>query len=271
MAKSGSIPTSCLRAVFRLVGECRELGDDADLWWRHFLAEVAKVVDAGFGIGAEISGCLQAPRCDLGTTIWGCENGFDQAGWFRMLQTFHDDPLYNPLMNEYIVRMPAAIGACLGRTDMIRDQDWYPSHYYQALHRTLGADATLVCFQPVSGAADTYTELYLARATGQRDFSGRDRAIVREAFAVLAPLVGGPLARFSDPAPNELAPRVRQVLRCLLEGDSDKQIASRLNLAPFTVNQYTKVIHRHFAVKSRAELLARWIRRGWGNKCAWAD
>ena len=54
------------------------------------------------------------------------------------------------------------------------------------------------------------------------------------------------------------------MLRCLLEGDSDKQVAARLRLSPATVNEYTKRIYRHFRVTSRAELLARWVRRGWG-------
>jgi DNA-binding NarL/FixJ family response regulator len=84
-------------------------------------------------------------------------------------------------------------------------------------------------------------------------------------------LIGGPLARLDEPSPAALASRVRQVLRCLLEGDSDKQIAARLRLTRHTVNQYVKTIFRHFGTGSRAELLARWIRRGWGSKFAWSD
>ena len=35
-------------------------------------------------------------------------------------------------------------------------------------------------------------------------------------------------------------------------------------LSPATVNEYTKRIYRHFRLTSRAEFLARWIRRRWG-------
>ncbi len=56
---------------------------------------------------------------------------------------------------------------------------------------------------------------------------------------------------------------MRQVLACLLEGDGDKQIAARLRLSLHTVNEYTKVIFRHFGVRSRPELLTRWVRRKW--------
>ena len=82
-------------------------------------------------------------------------------------------------------------------------------------------------------------------------------------MASLAPLVGGPLARFTEPRPSALPPRARAVLRCLLEGDADKQIAARLGISRLTVNVHTKVIYKHFGVSSRAELLARWVRRGW--------
>jgi DNA-binding NarL/FixJ family response regulator len=88
--------------------------------------------------------------------------------------------------------------------------------------------------------------------------------LVRETHAALAPLIGGVLARFDDPSPRDLTPRLRQVLDCLLEGDGDKQIAARLQLSVHTVNEYTKKIYGHFGVRGRTELLARWICRGWG-------
>jgi len=94
--------------------------------------------------------------------------------------------------------------------------------------------------------------------------------IIQEALAVIAPLLGGGLAKSNDPSPADLTPRIRQVLRCLLEGDGDKQIALRLGISKFTINQYVKILYRHFQVQSRPELLARWIRRGWGARFTWA-
>jgi DNA-binding NarL/FixJ family response regulator len=113
--------------------------------------------------------------------------------------------------------------------------------------------------------------MVLNRSSGRRDFKPRDRAIVRETQAALVPLVGGMLASFDDPSPHDLPPRLRQVLCYLLEGNGDKQIASRMSLSVHTVNGYTKYIYRHFRVKGRAELLARWIQRGWGVQFRWED
>jgi DNA-binding NarL/FixJ family response regulator len=125
--------------------------------------------------------------------------------------------------------------------------------------------------RPIPGAPADYNVLYLLRPIPERDFNGRQRTIAEEAMRLAAPLLGGPLARLREPAPTELPPRLRQVLRCLLEGDSDKQIAARLRISRYTVNQYTKTLYRRFGVCARSELLARWIRRGWGRRFAWAD
>jgi len=73
--------------------------------------------------------------------------------------------------------------------------------------------------------------------------------------------VGTALARFSDPSPSDLPPRTRQVLACLLEGDSDKLIAKRLGMSGYTVNGHTKVIFQQIGVQTRMELLALWSRR----------
>ncbi len=84
-------------------------------------------------------------------------------------------------------------------------------------------------------------------------------------------MIGGPLARVAEPTPMALPPSVRRVLACILEGDGDKQIAAKLGLSIYTVNDYTKTIYRHFGVQSRSQLLARWVRRGWPSLASWAE
>jgi DNA-binding CsgD family transcriptional regulator len=159
----------------------------------------------------------------------------------------------------------------LPRADLVPDREWYPSFYYQGCRRTLGADASILCLRLIPNTQDDYCGLYLLRPTGERDFNGRQRAVAAEAMGLVTPLVGGALARFAEPSPAALSPRVRQVLKCLLEGDGDKQAAAHLKLSCYTINEYTKQIYRHFGVQGRAELLARWVKRGWGTRCAWAD
>ena len=270
MSRSNALRAADVRDVFRLVGECRELGDDPILWRKHMLVGLGRLTGAGFCVSAEIGDGKQPSRYDQGTVDLMAENGFNREGWLRSLHDFQTrDAFFNPLMNAYFDRAP--MGIVLPRSDLVPDREWYSSFYFQTYRRLHRADASILCLRPIPGTRDDYCGLYLLRPVGERDYNGRQRAIAAETMAMVAPLVGGPLARLGEPAPAELPPRLRQVLRCLLEGDSDKQIAARLRISRYTVNQYTKMVYRHFGVCARSELLARWVRRGWGGRFAWAD
>lgn len=271
MAKTARLRVSDFRSILHLVGECRELGDEAWQWRPHLIAGLARLTGAGVGVSGEIAIDRRGPRHDLGIADWGFDAGFDRSAWLNALATFQHNPLYNPIMNAYVARLSEIAGGAVSRGELIPDGEWYRSAYYQNIHRALGADVTLACFCPVPSKPAEFSEVFLARGVGEGDFGEREKRIVREAHATVAPLVGGPLARFVEPSPADLPPRTRQVLRCLLEGDSDKQVASRLGMSGYTVNGHTKAIYAHFGVSGRADLLARWVRRGWSSRCAWAD
>jgi DNA-binding NarL/FixJ family response regulator len=86
--------------------------------------------------------------------------------------------------------------------------------------------------------------------------------VLRLAHAEIGRLMGPVLVCAADPySPTRLPPRVRETLDCLLDGDSEKQAASRMGLSRETVHQYVKALYRHYQVASRAELLARVLRR----------
>jgi DNA-binding CsgD family transcriptional regulator len=58
---------------------------------------------------------------------------------------------------------------------------------------------------------------------------------------------------------SKLPPRQRQTLDRLLAGDSEKQIAARLQVSKHTVHIYVKSLYRRFGVCSRGELLAQFV------------
>lgn len=273
MSPSSRLRVADVRAVSQLVGECRELGDDPFVWRRHFFVGIGTLAGAGVVMGGEVAGIRAGGTRHIGLTDWGWKNGFNRVGWERAMAEMSADPSLSrtPAVGTYFERMKAADGISLSRADILRDHPWYRSWDYENLHRAVGIDHTLWCWRSVPGTADEYNGLLMGRPPKENDFSPRQKALVREALALVNPLVGGALARFAEPPPSALSPRVRQTLRCLLDGDSDKQIAARLGLSWHTVNQYTKAIFAHYGVSSRTELLARWTRRGWGDKCAWAD
>jgi DNA-binding CsgD family transcriptional regulator len=272
MSHSARLRLQDLRTVYQLISECRELGDDPVLWRQHLFARLALLTGAGVVMGGEVK--VEGEQTSyLGLTDWGWENGFNRLGWERAMSEMAADPSLSrtPAVATYLARRATDDGTCLSRVDLIPNADWYRSWDYENLHRACEVDHTLWCFRSVAGTANELNGLLMSRSHGERDFTARQKAVVREAHSLLAPLVGGPLSRFTEPSPTDLSLRLRQVLRGLLEGDADKQLATRLGLSRHTVNEYVDRVLRHFGVTSRAELLARWVRRGWGGRFAWID
>ncbi|MBX9579253.1 MAG: helix-turn-helix transcriptional regulator [Gemmataceae bacterium] len=270
MAKSSALRLADLRAVHRLVGECRDLGDDAGTWRAYFARRAAEL--AGAGLAQSADGRFEAPVTVDHIRLWGLDNGFDPAALAELVRRITADPYFNPMSAPYRAALAAEDGTCLTRPELVADPGWFRSAFY-ALLREAGGGAVLLCYRAPGGArtGTAFSALNMIRPAGEPDFSARQKALVREVHAAVAPLLGGPLALFAEPGPAALPPLARRVLRCLLEGNTDKQVSARLGLTRHTVNQYAKVIFRHFVVESRAELLARWVARGWGGRFAWAD
>lgn len=259
-----------LRRVHHVIDECRERGDDAAIWLSHLAGRIIDLCDADTIGAGQIAGIRAGRIASIGLVDAGFERGFERGGWLNGLGQWIVDPYYSSVMNEAYRQVVAGPDTAISTAHTVLGSDpWHESMLYQDVNRPMGCDAQLFCmFRIDTGPDDTQT-LVLNRRQGEGDFSEREQELMRYLGTELAPLIGGALAGFREIRPSELPPRQRQVLACLLEGDSDKQIALRLTLSPYTVNQYIKSIYRYFGVGTRAELLARWIRRGWGNRFAW--
>jgi DNA-binding CsgD family transcriptional regulator len=264
MGKTSNLRIAEIRAIYQLASECRDLGDDPHRWRTHFAERLSETIGADLMFCVETAGCKGKQPQDLGVAEWGWESGFNRAGWLRALQEFQHNPFYSLGLQQYFRRFRKEDGVTHSRRDLVADARWNRSFDRRVIHRAIGVDHVAWCFRTLRQPADEQAGVIALREEGSRDFAEREKAVLAAAQATIAPMIGGPLARFGEPAPSTLPPRVRQVLCCLLEGDGDKQTALRLGISPMTVNVYTKQIFRHFVVKSRAELLARWIRRGWG-------
>lgn len=270
MSASTTISFEELRKITRIVGECRELGDDPLTWRLHLIASLGQLVGAELILAGEIGGVLSGRLCMPGGTAWGFEHGFNIEGYLGLSQIFAKEPLASELFAAQVNRLQAnsGQGSVHTREEVLSDHAWDRSYDYRRIAVSLGSEEYLHSMQPTT-TPDHFDALSICRAPGRRKFGEHEATLVEHLHREVARLVGGPLAKFREPAPSDLPPRVRQVLRCLLDGDGDKQIAARLRLSPYTVNQYIKTIYAHFKVNSRPELLARWVRRGWGLSSNW--
>ncbi len=143
---------------------------------------------------------------------------------------------------------------------LVSDTEWYRSVVFNNYRRPGDIDHQLTSFYRTSddGAISVITVL---RAVGDRDFSAREQRLLSFFHAELGPLIGRALVSANEPSPVKLSPRLRQTLACLLEGDSEKQVAHRLGLSHATTHQYVTELYRHFGVGSRAQLMTYVMKR----------
>ena len=116
-------------------------------------------------------------------------------------------------------------------------------HIYQAL--CCGATGYMAKFTPLAQLKEAVLEV----ARGGAPMS---RAVGRKVLSHFRP----------TPAthPDLLTPRERQVLQGIVDGLSDKEISTRLNLSTLTIRTYVKHVYRKMQVNSRTQLLSQHLR-----------
>jgi DNA-binding CsgD family transcriptional regulator len=144
------------------------------------------------------------------------------------------------------------------REQFVSDAEWYASAEFNEYHRQSGIDDFLAAVAPMTGAS--VLAVTSSRALHSPRFESRERRLGRIFFRELGRHFGVNLLLRPGQDVEILPPRLRQTLECLLDGDSEKQVALRLGLSRHTVHDYVKALYRHFEVSSRGELMARHVR-----------
>jgi DNA-binding CsgD family transcriptional regulator len=254
MGESVRLRLSEVRAVFRLIGECRELGDDSIAWRRHLVDGAARLTGARVGMCGEIvlaDADYTHPQVALG---W--EDG--QAAVWHGYLTEHvgkDDLFWHR------VRSDGAMLKTVRRCDYVADHEWYQLSSVDESWRSADVDRIILSGRMFRAIVPTLDGLVMLRAWGEQRFSERECRLIELLHDELAWLIGRQLAAAHEPGPSGLSRRKREVLECLLEGDSDKCIALRLGISAATVSEYVTDVLRHFGVSSRSQLLANFLHR----------
>ena len=259
MAVSQRLRLRDVRAAGEWVAEVAQCGADPTAWRTQALVGLARLVDGQLGLTLDCTGALPGghPR-----PIDPLDVGWSGAAERQMYADYYrtqvvDDPGTRALLNGHV----ATRFITATREQLIDDATWYAAPAVSDLRRLGGVDdfvSSTVALRP--GVLHGFV---VYRPWGERRrFTPRERRLVRLCHLWLFQLYRRGLADgAATAAVAALPPRARQALDLLLAGRSTKQVAAGLGISRHTVNDYTKLLHHHFGVTTRAELLAKCLPR----------
>jgi DNA-binding CsgD family transcriptional regulator len=229
---------SDIRSIQQIVEGCRDRGDDSAVWMRHFVDRLIVLLNAegGKGIQIERSGLSGFHKVEHG----------DKPGDFEL---------------SFLTEIDSAI------LDRVRAQSTVDDDDAVVLlcegNGAYEGEVRLTALATIAADPNSLQVVTLTRRPGSGCFGQQEVAAMAYAVELLVPLVGRSLAGIRDKRPSNLPPRVRQVLACLLAGNSAKETAKQLGISIFTVNQYATTLFSFYGVQGRVQLMSLWIARGW--------
>lgn len=172
------------------------------------------------------------------------------------------DAVRNNYMDPQTVALASRFGhdRCFLREEVVNDRDWNRDRINREVLAPLGIGHRLIGASATASGAESY--LIFDRGDGGRGFGARERDVLAF-FLRGSTLLHREMLQMHGllNAFRPLSPRERDVLRLLLTGISEKELAKALKLTPATTHQYVVAVLRNFGVHSRAELMAQWLRR----------
>jgi len=241
-----------VQAILRLVGGAAELWYQPALQREFTLDSLCKLLNAKAAVcytfGDVLTGGSNA--CGTMTSV-----GLDDAQR-EVFQKY----LVTGTPRDGVLGVLSAIDGrviTLARPDAVADGDWYACEHHEQVRKPLGLDHALYV-KIVAASIERQTIVMLARGEGEDPFTDRDAYLCELCLSEMAwPYT--PEVDYTDPRIEALQPRLKKVMRHLLEGDSEKQVALKLGLSPHSVHQYVKQLYAQLEVNSRGELLAQWV------------
>jgi DNA-binding CsgD family transcriptional regulator len=245
-----------LRAAYRLIGECRELGHDVSAWRLHMLDGLRKLVGAQVGMHVQFDAFGTPDERVIAPLDAGFLDASDRALWVHYKR--ENDHRKDLFRLRYYAGFTGALRT-RSLDSVIDAREWYSSRDYNEYVGACGLDDRITSSLrlPQHPGAPVQT-IVLLRAKADGKYCRRAVRLVHLFHHELAPLLGRQLALpdTSDGTPP-LPARLQQVLACLLQGDGEKQVAARLGLSQHTVNRHVQRLYRRYAVRSRGELMFR--------------
>jgi DNA-binding CsgD family transcriptional regulator len=258
MGVSNRLRLADVEGAFELVEECRDLWADALAWQRHLIQGACRLT--GMAVGSYIEQVVIGPRVeflDMADAGWRDEGA--RTRFMRMFSDHADLSAVCPGVKKLAAAAQTRGDVIAVRPQLIPDRSWYASPVYNDYRRPAGIDGYILS-SVVNPATGSQIRLAVSQDAGDRAPTARATAVVSLLNRRLAPLVGTVLLTRRQAGMHGLSPRLRQTLDALLAGRSEKQIAADLGISQTTVHEHVGRIYRHFAVETRGELMACFVR-----------
>jgi hypothetical protein len=131
------------------------------------------------------------------------------------------------------------------RSQMADDETYHAAPHYLNFRRELDCDDYVVSIRMVD-VPRRPEGISIDRPHGAERFGPREVAILRLLHDEVAPLIGVRLATEEHLCRDGLSKRLRETLSLLLQGMSEKQVATELDLSTKTVHEYVGMLYKHF-------------------------
>ena len=234
--------------LLALVGEVAELPADKVVRRTHVLNGLLSLVGGRSAIATEMALPDEGPFARPGTII-NVNYGSEAEARLSEMFLLHNEPA-DPALPGFL----AARGQTLTMTREIGDAEYHRTDHFNVVRRPFDIDHSLYCRLPLPDGDDL--AVGIQRSPGDPIFSERDKALVHLLHTSAPHVYAAP--RNAAPELDSLAPRLRPVLRYLLQGDAEKEVAAKLRLSRHTIPRYAQAIYRELSVHTRAELLAKY-------------
>lgn len=177
----------------------------------------------------------------------------------------YPDPHFNVLRQLPLHAEPF----CHRREDLIGDEEWYSSEFYKRFRVQAQQDATILATIPAVGEDgeplndNSAYSLCFCRSLESPPFTEEQRDFTLYLLKVLGPLIHR--LWHQGPSSNsmlilDLPMRLRRVVSCLMNGDTEKSAAARLGLSPHTVHSYIRELYDLVGVRTRTELMVKLLK-----------
>lgn len=248
--QSSWLPEADVRAIVRLLGDTlAHSGSDLDRK-RFLLTGLARLVEADIWVWIAQKGGPDPNDITYFTMIDGGWTSERQRGiatgatWSEGAQPF------NLLVDREQIY-------AFTRTDAYDDEAWYRTDLFKRFREPAGLDDVMGTGMRIRH--DIVSSIGLHRNLGRPRFSERERRIARIVTTEVEWLHRVGIPDIDATPVDNLTPRLRHVMLLLLSGSSRKQIASELAISTHTTNEYVADVYARLGVRSRAELMSRFI------------